>query len=419
MKEPHAKNTASNDDGTLDAVCRLAEYGWSVEPTDSGGVRMRTHAAVRRGVLAVSIAVLLLLSLFAVFMYGCVLQMGKKPEEGFSGIIPTLAVVALLGGIGLPFVGILAHVIWLLFAREEWEAGHNSFEVHRRLLGFRWGRKYQDGEFVLEPHYTGEKRAFWRLAVKSHGQKCYLIQEGAISERGTGIGFESTREETEAISEILAQYTGWPVASAQQEAEEAIPFPPQPQELPVALKEHGFRASVDERLRLAISRPRRNQIGCGTVVLLIGSIWLFGAGLAVHSFAEHVGGVQESLGDWPFLLIMTPMLIGGFGVALLGFVVIFSRERWILDRNLFVIRSRLFGWKSETQFVDGVINLAHLGTKIDEQTLWTWQVQLQDQTGRVLKKNLYNSRDDDIARQLAAVLMRHTGWPLREASNSN
>mgnify|MGYP001816661951 FL=1 len=418
MKQPEANNTVFNDASeALDPARRLAEFGWIIEPIGLGGIRLRTHGAVRVGVLCVSLVLLLLLGMFALFMYGCVSNMDRLPQDGYVRVFPTVLLLALLVGIGLPVAGILAHIVWLLFAREEWKASHNSLEVRRRMLGFGWGSRHQDGELVLEPHYTGEKRAFWRLAVKSHGRKHYLMQERAISERGTGIGFESTREEAEAVAQLLAQHTGWSVVSAQKEAEEAVRSTTQPGELPVALREHGFRAGVDEQLRLEILRPRRSQIGCGSVALLIGSIWLYAVGVALHSFAEHVGGVHEVLKDWPFLLLITPMLIGGAVVTLLGFVIIFSRKRWIVDRNLFVVRSRLFGWKSEQQYVDGVVGLARVGTKVDERIHWTWEVQLQDQTGRVVKKNLYNARDDDIPRQLAAVLMQHTGWALREAES--
>lgn len=418
MPEPQERDADSNDGASSQVLARrLADYGWNIEPTDSGGVRMRTHRVLRIGVLCVSIVLLLILGLFAWLMYGLFSRMGEPPDEGFSGIFPTLLLVTLLGGIGVPFVGILAHVVWLLFAREEWEVSHNSIAVRRRLLGFRWGATYQDGKLVIEPHYTGGESGFWRLAVKSGGRKNYLIQERAISERGTGIAFESTREESEALAQLLGQYTGWPIITAQEEAEEAVRSAPQPETLPVALIEHGFRIGVDERLRLEVSRPQRSQIGCGIVALLIGNIWLCVVGAGLHSFSEHVGGVQEVVKDWPFLLLITPMLIGGVLIVLLGCVVIFSRERWSIDRNLFVVRSRLFGWTRETQYVAGVINLARVSTKINERTRWTWEVRLEDRTGRLLKKNLYNARDDDIPRQLAVVLSDRTGWPLREAES--
>jgi hypothetical protein len=95
-------------------------------------------------------------------------------------------------------------------------------------------------------------------------------------------------------------------------------------------------------------------------------------------------------------------------------MIIFGRERWTLDRNLLVIRSRLLGWKSEQQFVDGAFSLTRVSRTTEEGTAWSWELQLQNQAGHKLKV-LRSAPDDDVPRLLGAVLSHHTGWPLGEA----
>ena len=117
-----------------------------------------------------------------------------------------------------------------------------------------WAR--EDAHEWLMLYREGDSRAFWRLAVKSGSEKNYLVQERAISDRGAGIGFESRREEVEAIAHLLAQHTGWPVISAQREALEAARSATDHGELLDLLQARGFRVGVDERLRLTIQRSR-------------------------------------------------------------------------------------------------------------------------------------------------------------------
>ena len=101
------------------------------------------------------------------------------------------------------------------------------------------------------------------------------------------------------------------------------------------------------------------------------------------------------------------MLIAGVVVFLLGIVIILGRERWIVDRNLFVFRAWLFGWKSEHQYVHGILNVEHVCTPIrnSDRKRWTWELQVQNQTGRVLKV-LCGDRDDDVPRRRAVSAHR-------------
>jgi len=122
--------------------------------------------------------------------------------------------------------------------------------------------------------------------------------------------------------------------------------------------------------------------------------------------------------DLPFFLVMAAMLMAGVVAMALGVVIIFGRDSWILDHNLFIVRSRLFGWKSERQYVDGTFNLARVCTKNQDERVWRWELQLQNQAGGVLKV-LRSYPDDDVPRMLGAVLSERTGWPLREAENSD
>lgn len=66
--------------------------------------------------------------------------------------------------------------------------------------------------------------------------------------------------------------------------------------------------------------------------------------------------------------------------------------------------------------MDGTFNLARVITKNDDERVWRWELQLQDQAGGVLK-DLRSYPDDDVPRLLGAVLSECTGWPLREAED--
>ncbi|MBC8869730.1 MAG: hypothetical protein H8E44_09950 [Planctomycetes bacterium] len=412
--------THSNDDSTTpsDPADRMSESGWIIEPTESGGVRMRLGAAVRGCTLGCSFCLLLLFGLFAAFMYFVGGRLWEDPpEDRIALVFLTLISLLILGTIGLAVVAIVLQVLWLMLAREEWEVGTNRLEIRRRLLGFSWGSHHRDGVLLLEANYRkDEARPFWQLAVKSDGQKRYLIREGAISVHGTAIGFKPSREVVETIAELLAQHTGWSVTWAESEAAEAVRSTAERRELPAELRAAGFLAGVDERLRLRIRPPTRGQLIFGIVLVVLGGGWTVLLAGATKSFVLESDFAQQPLVNLPFLFLMAAMLMAGVVAALLGVVIIFGRERWILDRNLFIVRSRLFGWKSEQQYVDGTFNLARVITKNDDERVWRWELQLQDQAGGVLK-DLRSYPDDDVPRLLGAVLSECTGWPLREAED--
>ena len=62
----------------------LSDFGWIIEPTDSGGVRMRTSGIVRRFVLGCSFGLLLLFSFFALVRVLLSLGDVDDPEEDTS-----------------------------------------------------------------------------------------------------------------------------------------------------------------------------------------------------------------------------------------------------------------------------------------------------------------------------------------------
>ena len=181
--------------------------------------------------------------------------------------------------------------------------------------------------------------------------------------------------------------------------------------MPAELRAAGFRTDVDERLRLRIRRPALGQIGCGLIPLVLGGICL--------TIVVHI--VQDVIADHDFALDgtlwLTPWVMVGVVFVFFGFVISFSRERWIVDRDLFIVRSRLFGWKSEKQYVDGTFNLTRVCTKHEDTTAWHWELQLQNQAGGVLTV-LHGDGDDDVPRLLGAVLSECTGWQLHEVEDS-
>ena len=146
------------------------------------------------------------------------------------------------------------------------------------------------------------------------------------------------------------------------------------------------------------------QIVAGIVLAALGGGWL---SFVVGSRA--IGG----LGTW---LFVTPMLIAGVVVFLLGIVIIFGRERWIVDRNLLVFRSRLFGWKSEHQYVDGILNVRVRLHADPQQRSEAVDLGTSSSETRPAEcsRSYTSDRDDDVPRQLGAVLSRRTGWPLHD-----
>lgn len=396
-----------------DPADRMTESGWIIESTESGGVRVRAGATLRRCILGCSFGHLLPLGLFAAVMYFVGGKLWEDPpEQGVLLVFLALISLGIVGTIGMMLVGIVLQILWLLLVRAEWEVGTNRLEIRRRLLGFSWGSEHRDGALLLEANYDkGKPQPFWQLAVKSDGRKRYLIREGALSDFGTAIGFKPSREVVETAAEFLAQHTGWSVISAEREAAEAVRATADRRELPAELRAAGFRADVDERLRLRIRRPALGQIGCGLIPLVAGGICL---AVVVHIVQDVIADHELTLDG---TLWLTPWLMVGVTFVFFGFVIVFSRERWVVDRDLFIVRSRLFGWKSEKQYVDGAFNLTRVSRKTEDGRVWSWELQLQNQAGGVLNA-LYRDDDDDLPRLLGAVLSQCTGWPMHEVEDS-
>jgi hypothetical protein len=181
--------------------------------------------------------------------------------------------------------------------------------------------------------------------------------------------------------------------------------------LPVELRAAGFRTGVDERLRPTICPPARGQWFLGIILVILGSGWTTLLADGAKSLVQEA--TQQPLVNFPFLFVMALMLVVGVAAVALGLVIMFSRDRWIAERNLFIVRSRLFGWKSEQQYVDGTLSLMHVSRTTEDGRVWTWRLQVQNQAGRVLKV-LRSDKDDDVPRLLGAVLAECTGWPLCE-----
>ena len=394
-----------------DPVGRLSEYGWIVESLPSGAVCLRTSGLRRGCMLGFSVGVLLLLGVFTAFVY----FLGSGFWEDAPGdriLLAFLTLMSLLfvGTVGMAVVAIVLQILWLLLVREEWEVDTNRLEIRRRLLGLSWSRHYSNGVLMLESKYTKEAEPFRRLAVNCDGQKHYLIRETAISDHSTGISFGPSRDEIEAIADLLAQHTGWPVIWAEREAAEVVRSIAGRRELPAELRAAGFHADVDEQLRLTIRRHALGQIGCGLIPLVLGGISLIFIVCGVQDmFVDHKLTFGETL--W-----LAPWLMVGLVFVSVGFVIIFSRERWIVDRNLFIIRSQTFGWKSEKQYVDGTFNLLRVSHNTEDGRAWSWELQLQNRAGSVLNA-LYSDNDDDLPRLLGTVLSQYTGWPLHEVED--
>jgi hypothetical protein len=397
----------SDDDSTRPSVPAhwLPEHGWIVESTQAGGMRMGTSAAARGCKIGCLCGLLLPLGLFSAFMYYILGRFWDGiPKDGIALVFLTSMSLLTVGTVGLAVAAIVLEIMWLLLVREEWEVGVNRLEVRRRLLGLSWGRQFRDSELILDAKYGQESKGpSWQLAVKNKGRKHYLMRQGRT--------FNPPREEVQAVADLIAQTTGWAVTLAEHDVAEAVRSAAERHELPAELRAAGFRAELDERLRLKIRPPARGQLLCGIVLVVVGGGWTaFVADMAKPLVRD---APQQTLVDLPFLFIPALMLMAGVALAALGVVIIFGRERWILERNLLVVRSRLFGWKSEQQFVDGTLDLAHVSRTTEDGTAWSWELQLQNQAGCKLKV-LRSDPDDDVPRQLGAVLSHHTGWPLRE-----
>ena len=190
------------------------------------------------------------------------------------------------------------------------------------------------------------------------------------------------------------------------------------EELLAALRSHRFVADFDEQMRLTISPPTIGRRIGGLVLLAIGGGWLWLSAGIVVSFINDAQAKQQPVFDLFFWLLMIPFLMIGVGLCVLGIVVFFGRTRWTVDRNLLLIRSRLFGWKSEHAYVNArwkLANVRRTGSK--GGTYYVWQLQLESDAGRVLKVQHGTSGDDDVPRLLGTLFSHRTGWPLRDAES--
>ena len=224
--------------------------------------------------------------------------------------------------------------------------------MRRGLLGFLRNRELSGGELRLEPHFEADSSQKWRLAAICDGEKHYLLREPEIR-----VGFQPLRDshaEASAIENLLEEHTGWMVSrsSIANDDEMKPPSESSEKEILTALQSRGFVADLDERLRLTIRPPKFGQWLGGILLLAMGVGWLWIMARAVASFINDAQAKQQPIMQISFWLLMTPLLMVGVGLCVLGVVVFFSRERWTVDRNLLLVRSRIFGWKSAHEYVN-------------------------------------------------------------------
>jgi hypothetical protein len=228
--------------------------------------------------------------------------------------------------------------------------------------------------------------------------------------------------EASAIANLLAEHTGWKVSRSAIAIEGGWKPPSESNEdeLLAALRSHRFVAELDEQMRLTISPPRFLRRIVGLVLLALGVGWLwFGTGISV-SFINDAQAKQQPVLNVFFWLLMTLWLMFGVGLCALGIAVFFRRERWTVDRNLLLVRSRLFGWNPEHEFVNARWRLAKvrrgsLSSRHSYSSSYTvWELQLENASGRQCKV-LYGESDDDVPRLLGTLFAHRTGWPLTES----
>lgn len=391
----------------------LTDFGWIIEPTDAG-VRMR-HSTLWYGAMTgCSLVILLVFSPFVIVVWFA----GKgfwqgPPDDGVWQILWRLTPLLVAGGGGLIVTLIVVQILRFALLREAWEVGRNSLVVRRRLLGISRSREHRDGELVLEPHYDRDRHdPQWRLAIHGDGEKHFLLPEPMA------FGYMSaadSRTECLAVANVLATHTGWNVRASEVGVEDQMqpPAASNEEELLATLQSRRFIADVDEQLRLTIRPPKLGQWIAGLVLLAmgLGGLWVMAG--AVNSFVNDAQAQQQPIMQIPFWLLMTPMLMVGVGLCALGVAGLFGRERWTVDRNLLLVRSRIFGWSSEHEYVNACWKLAKVRrTDGDGHSYAVWQLQLENQSGRTLKV-LHTNRDDDNPRLLGTLLSQRTGWPLQ------
>ncbi|MBC7815281.1 MAG: hypothetical protein IAG10_00110 [Planctomycetaceae bacterium] len=297
--------------------------------------------------------------------------------------------------------------------QDEWDAARNRLIVRRGLLGILRSRELSGGEFLLGPHFEQDRHAQqWRLAVICDGEKHYLIREPDIH-----VGFLSMRDshaEASAVANLLAEHTGWTVSrsSIAIEGQWMPPTESNEEELLAALRSRRFVTEFDEQMRLTINPLKLGHWIGGLVLLAFGVGWLWILSDAVASFVNDAQAKQQPVLDIFFWLIMTPMLMIGVGLYALGVVCFFGCECWAVDRNLLLVRSRIFGWKSEHEYVNARWKLARVRrTSSEGQSYLVWQLQLENASGGQLKV-LRSERDDDVPRLLGTLFSQRTGWSL-------
>jgi hypothetical protein len=394
----------------------LADYGWLVEPTE-GGVRLRRSALWRGAMMGCSFAIGLLLSPILIGLWLLRDRLWDGPPEGGVRQIATLLIpLAFVGVAGLFYGALIWRMLGLALWREEWIAKRNRLLARRGLVGFLRGRDIEGGEFLLEPHFDGDPRGKrWRLAVIADGEKHYLIREPGIQ-----FGFDSLRDshaEASAIADLLAVHTGWVVSQTAIaiEGDWKPPAESNEEELLTALRSHRFVVELDDRARLTICRPKFGQWIGGLALLAIGVGWLWMAAGVAASFVHDARAKEQPVFDLPFWLLMIPFLMFGVALCVLGIVAVFSRERWTVDRNLLLVRGRIFGWKSEHEYVNARWKLARVRRSSKSGSYHVWQLQLENASGRTVKV-LHQSSDDDVPRLLGTLFSRRSGWSLIDAN---
>ena len=426
-----------------DHAAQLREFGWLIEPTDSGGIRM---ASEMRWISIIGLTVMLLpLSLFSWFMGRNFGRFTDGSADWFFQAWATLLQLAMLCAIGLPIAAIALQILWMLFVREEWDVSQNLLAIHKRILGFTWDQQYHDAELILDPSYQriwgrlrgatwrsrsdaewskidqhflkGMAKPFWRVAVRCDGHKHYLVRRGPGG-LGTVIGGQN-REELDALVALLAEHTGWGTttfnAEAINEAHATAPL----LEIPTELQRRGFRSDVDEQFRLIVRRSRLGQLLVGIIFVVIGGVGLFFLSRMVASYIQAPSAKHDELMDSVlFWMLTTPAFLVCAWLALCGIIVIFASESWILGRNRLIVRSQLFGWIGEQHYVDVYLIVQRIVTHVTNiQIKTSWNLQIQDQAGKVLK-TLRSDSDDNVPRLLGALLSEHTGWPVRDGSSA-
>jgi hypothetical protein len=335
-------------------------------------------------------------------------------------VIELLIPLAFVGIVSLMFLALLSVVLRLVFRREVWEAYPDRLIVRRGPLGFLRAREHRGGALLLEPHHESAGGALakqWRVAVLADGEKHYLLPD-------IRLGFMrrmDAHREAASVANLLAEHTGWTVSETAVAVDGLVRPPSESEEaeLTAALKSHRLVVDSDEQMRLMIRPPRIGQWIFGAALLGIGGVWLWILVGAVDSYLRDAQVQQEpALQQLPFWLMITPMLAVGVGMCALGVALLFRREHWIFDRNLVLVRARLFGWTSEHEYVNARWKLALVRHTRSGKggTSTSWQVQLESLAGKTLKV-FYSNPDDDAPRLLATLVSRRTGWDLREANS--